>query len=261
MKRKERAAGILERLKAEYPAPRCALVHRNAFQLLSATILSAQCTDERVNQVTPALFRRFPTPKAMAGADPEEVMDLIRSTGFFRNKTKSLIGAATRIQEAYGGRVPDTMEDLLTLPGVARKTANVVLGTWFEKNVGVVVDTHVGRLSRRMGLTRETDPVKVERALMGLFPRPEWTDLSHRLILHGRAVCGARAPACDRCVVGADLCPSYEPSLGAPGGKKKVGGKKKAKKKAAKAKPKRKTARGKKKTVRGKKPAAKTRKA
>jgi len=218
MKRKERAAGILERLVAEYPKPRCALVHRSAFQLLAATILSAQCTDERVNRVTPALFRRYPNPKAMATADLDELRDLIRSTGFFRNKSKSLLGAAGRIVEAYRGRVPDTMEELLTLPGVARKTANVVLGTWFGKNEGVVVDTHVGRLSRRMGLTRETDPVKVERGLMKLFPREEWTDLSHRLILHGRAVCTARAPACDHCVVGAALCPSYEPETGpAPG--------------------------------------------
>ena len=213
MRRAERAARILERLVADYPEPKCALRHRSAFQLLCATILSAQCTDGRVNMVTPALFKRFGTPRALAAADPAEVEAIIRSTGFYRNKTKSLIRAATRMQEAYGGRVPDTMEDLLTLPGVARKTANVVLGTWFGKNVGVVVDTHVGRLSLRMGLTRNTDPWKVETDLMKLFPREEWTNLSHRMILHGRAVCAALTPRCDDCSLGAALCPSYEPDL------------------------------------------------
>jgi endonuclease-3 len=149
----------------------------------------------------------------MAAADMDELMDLIRSTGFYRNKSKSLIGAATRIVEVYRGRVPDSMEDLLTLPGVARKTANVILGTWFKKNEGVVVDTHVQRLTRRMKLTRQTDPQKIEVDLMKLFPRKEWTNLSHRLILHGRGVCQARIPRCDDCVLGAALCPSYEPDL------------------------------------------------
>jgi len=210
MKREERAKGILRRLKKAYPEPRCALDHGSAFQLLVATILSAQCTDERVNQVTPQLFRRFPTSKAMAKADAKEITELIRSTGFFNNKTKSLLGASDRLEETYGGEVPDTMEELLTLPGVARKTANVILGTWFGKNVGVVVDTHVSRLSRRMRLTRQTDPVRIEQDLMKLFPRKEWTDLSHRLITHGRRVCIARLPKCGDCVLGPDLCPSFE---------------------------------------------------
>lgn len=210
MTRKERAERIQEILAREYPAPRCALNHKTAFQLLCATILSAQCTDERVNKVTPALFARYPTPRALAGADPGDVTEIIRSTGFFNNKTKSLIGAAFRIVEDFGGTVPRTMEELLTLPGVARKTANVVLGTWFGKNVGVVVDTHVTRLSRRMGLTRNQTPEKIERDLMKVFPQDEWTNLSHRLILHGRAVCAARLPRCADCAVGT-VCPSYDP--------------------------------------------------
>jgi endonuclease-3 len=208
--RKTRARGILRALIREYPEPKCALEHRSAFQLLAATILSAQCTDERVNMVTPELFRRYPGPEAMAEADPAELESLIRSTGFFRNKTKSLLGASLRIVEEYGGKVPGTMEELLSLPGVARKTANVVLGTWFGENEGVVVDTHVQRLTRRMGLTRQSDPKKIEQDLMGLFPRKEWTDLSHRLIQHGRRVCQARAPRCGECVLGAKLCPSYQ---------------------------------------------------
>lgn len=209
--RQARATKILARLKREYPAPRCALDHVDAFQLLIATILSAQCTDERVNMVTPALFKRFPTARAMAAADPAELEELIRSTGFYRNKTKSILGASARITEVFAGKVPQTMEDLLTLPGVARKTANVVLGTAFGMNEGVVVDTHVQRLSQRMGLTKEHDPAKVEQDLMALFPREEWTDLSHRLILHGRQVCNARLPRCEVCVLGPDACPSYQP--------------------------------------------------
>jgi endonuclease-3 len=206
-----RSAAVLEALRREYPAPKCALVHRSAYELLVATTLSAQCTDERVNQVTPALFRRFPEARTLARARPETVIDLIRSTGFYNNKTKSLLGAAQRLVDAYGGEVPSTMEDLLTLPGVARKTANVVLGTWFGKNEGVVVDTHVQRLAHRIGLTRETDPARIERDLMALFPREEWTDLSHRLILHGRRVCRAPIPRCAVCVLGPDLCPSFQP--------------------------------------------------
>jgi len=178
---------------------------------LIATILSAQCTDERVNMVTPALFKRFPTARAMAAADPAELEELIRSTGFYRNKTKSILGASVRLTEVFGGKVPQTMEALLTLPGVARKTANVVLGSAFGMNEGVVVDTHVQRLSQRMGLSKEHDPAKVERDLMALFPREEWTDLSHRLILHGRQVCNARLPRCGACVLGPDACPSYQP--------------------------------------------------
>lgn len=210
MTRQERARRILSRLIREYPDPRCALEHENAFQLLVATILSAQCTDERVNRVTPELFSRYPTPQALAVADSNEVMELIRSTGFFRNKTRSLLGSAVAISREHGGRVPDTMEELLALPGVARKTANVVLGTWFGKNVGVVVDTHVHRLSRRMGLCRLADPKKIEPELMKLFPQTEWTNLSHRLIAHGRRVCLARLPRCEACVLGPDVCPSYD---------------------------------------------------
>jgi endonuclease III len=205
------AEGVLQALRREYPHPTCALDHANAFQLLVATILSAQCTDVRVNRVTPELFRLYPDARSMARAEPALLLELIRSTGFYRNKTKSLLGMSERVVEAYRGQVPDTMEDLLTLPGVARKTANVVLGTWFGKNEGVVVDTHVQRLSRRIGLTQEDDPVKIEKDLMTLFPREEWTNLSHRFIAHGRRVCRAPIPTCAVCVLGPDLCPSYDP--------------------------------------------------
>jgi endonuclease-3 len=213
MTRAERAKIVLRRLKRAYPDPRCALDHEDAFQLMVATILSAQCTDERVNMVTPKLFARFPDAEAMAAAVPAAVEDLIRSTGFFRNKTKSLLGASIRIRDEYGGRVPDTMADLLTLPGVARKTANVILGNAFGKNEGVVVDTHVGRLARRIGLSGHTDPVKVEKDLMKHFPRAEWTNLSHRLIDHGRRVCVARWPRCLECTIGKAGCRSYEPDV------------------------------------------------
>jgi endonuclease III len=209
--RRQRAVEILARLKQEYPEPRCALNHRNAYELMVATILSAQCTDVRVNMVTPEVFKRFPDPGSMAKADSSELKRLIQSTGFFNNKTKSLLGSTDRIVEIYKGKVPDTMEDLLSLPGIARKTANVILGTWFGKNDGVVVDTHVHRLSNRLGLTKHDDPVKIERDLMVLFPREEWTKLSHRLIQHGRQVCVARVPRCAVCVLGPDVCPSYEP--------------------------------------------------
>jgi endonuclease-3 len=207
--RAERALAILKRLRREYPEPRCALEHADPYQLLVATILSAQCTDERVNKVTPEVFRRWPTARELSRARGPEVERVIRSTGFFRNKTKSLLGASARITEVYGGEVPASMGDLLTLPGVARKTANVVLGTAYGRNEGVVVDTHVARLSLRMGLTRERDPEKIERDLMEVFPRREWTNLSHRLITHGRRVCVARLPRCAVCVVGKDLCPSF----------------------------------------------------
>ena len=162
--------------------------------------------------VTPALFKRFPPARSRWPPPiPRRLEELIRSTGFYRNKTKSILGASVRITEVFGGKVPETMEELLTLPGVARKTANVVLGTAFGMNEGVVVDTHVQRLSQRMGLTKEHDPAKVEQDLMALFPREEWTDLSHRLILHGRQVCNARLPRCEACVLGPDACPSYQP--------------------------------------------------
>jgi len=205
--KKERAAEIVRRLRAEYPDARCSLDHEDAYQLLVATILSAQCTDERVNQVTPALFARYPTPEDLAGARQEELEELIRSTGFFRNKTKSLLGMANAVVEEHGGRVPDEMDALVKLPGVGRKTANVVLGNAFGKAEGVVVDTHVTRLSNRLGLTRNKDPVKIEFDLMKVIAREDWTDLSHLFIYHGRAVCKAPKPRCGECVL-AGICPS-----------------------------------------------------
>jgi len=205
--RAERAAEILRRLQREYPGARCALEHRDAYQLLVATILSAQCTDVRVNMVTPAFFARYPSPESLARAEPAEVEEMIRSTGFFRNKTRSLIGMAQALVADYGGEVPRSMEELRVLPGVGRKTANVVLGNAFGINEGVTVDTHVTRLSRLLGLTRHDDPVKIEQDLMLLLPRPDWALLSHLLIFHGRQVCIARRPRCPDCVV-ASLCPS-----------------------------------------------------
>ena len=204
-----RAPLIFKRLVRAYPDAHCELDFKTPFQLLVATILSAQCTDKRVNMITPALFARYPTAEALAMADPREVEDLIRPTGFFRNKTKSLLGMAGALLDRFGGRVPESMADLITLPGVGRKTANVILGTAFGTPEGVVVDTHVGRVSRRLGLTRLSDPVKVESVLMKLFPRKNWTLLSHLLIFHGRRVCVARRPRCAECVLN-DLCPSSE---------------------------------------------------
>ena len=198
---------LLKALHERYGNAECALDHKNAFELLAATILSAQCTDKRVNMVTPALFKRFPTPAAMAKADPGEMEDLVRTTGFFRNKAKSLIGMAAALQHDHAGEVPRTLEALIKLPGVARKTANVVLGVAYGIAVGVVVDTHVGRLSRRLGLTQHTDAVKVEKDLQALLPPDEWIGFSHMLIHHGREVCAARKPVCDQCML-ADLCPS-----------------------------------------------------
>ncbi|HEX2218578.1 MAG TPA: endonuclease III [Gemmatimonadales bacterium] len=203
----ERAATILARLKAAYPDAHCALDHADAYQLLVATILSAQCTDARVNQVTPKFFARYRTPEELARADQSEVEELIRSTGFFRNKARSLIGMARAVVADHAGDVPRTMEELRDLPGVGRKTANVVLGNAYGINEGVTVDTHVTRLSRLLGLTRHDDPVRIEQDLMPLFPREEWALLSHLLIFHGRQVCVARRPRCPDCVV-ADLCPS-----------------------------------------------------
>ncbi len=201
-----RAAQLFTRLRALYPDAKCALEHRNAFELLIATILSAQCTDVRVNMVTPALFTKYPTPAAFVKATPQDIEEMIRSTGFYRNKAKSILGASKLLVEKYDGQVPRTMEELLELPGVARKTANVVMGNAFGLNVGMVVDTHIGRLSRRLGLSKHADPVKVEQDLMSLFPTENWTLLAHLLIYHGRQVCAARKPACDRCTL-ADLCP------------------------------------------------------
>ncbi|MAE67664.1 MAG: endonuclease III [Phycisphaeraceae bacterium] len=203
---REKADRIYRELEALYPDATCALKHRGPFQLLIATILSAQCTDVRVNMVTPALFRRFPTPRRMADAGRDELEELVRTTGFFRNKAKSIKGASTRITDLHGGRVPKAMDELLQLPGVARKTANVVLGNAFGINEGVVVDTHVGRLSRRLGLTRQKDPVRIERDLMVRFDASRWTMLAHLLIYHGRQVCAARKPKCEDCAL-AELCP------------------------------------------------------
>jgi len=205
-KQLDHASAVYDELLRLYPDAECALKHRNAFELLVATILSAQCTDVRVNMVTPGLFAKYPTPAAFVVAEQEAIEKQIQSTGFYRNKAKSLKGASQRIVDEFAGDVPDTMDDLLTLPGVARKTANVVLGNAFGKNEGVVVDTHVGRLSIRLGLTKHTDPKKVEQDLMALFPRQTWTMLAHLLISHGRAVCAARKPACERCTL-ADICP------------------------------------------------------
>jgi endonuclease-3 len=202
-----RAPLIISRLKRAYPDAACALHHRNPFELICATILSAQCTDARVNLVTPELFARFPTPAALAQAQPAEVEEIIRSTGFFRNKTKSLIGMAQALVADHGGQVPRNMDELRALPGVGRKTANVVLGNAYAINEGITVDTHVNRVSRRLGLTREDDPAKIEQDLMPLFPQDEWALLSHLLIFHGRQICVARRPRCPECVV-ADLCPS-----------------------------------------------------
>ena len=203
---KRRAQRIYRTLQKTYPDARTALHHRNAFELLVATILSAQCTDQRVNMVTPELFRQYPDAPALADAEPTDVERLVKTTGFYRNKTKSIQGAARTLVERHGGEVPDTMEELLELPGVARKTANVVLGNAFNKSVGVVVDTHVARLSKRLGFTEHTDPKKIERDLMALFPRKQWTALSHLLIFHGRSICKARGPECSRCPVNKD-CP------------------------------------------------------
>jgi endonuclease-3 len=203
----KRAPVIFRRLSDEYPNANCALDHRSPYELLAATILSAQCTDKRVNMVTPALFAKYPGTRALAEANPAELEEIIRSTGFFRNKTKSLIGMAAAVTELHAGAVPDSMAALVALPGVGRKTANVVLGNAFGRNEGVVVDTHVARLSRRLALTGQSDPAKIEQDLMAIFPRPQWTLLAHLLISHGRAVCDARRPQCDRCTVQA-LCPS-----------------------------------------------------
>lgn len=201
-----RAAEIYRRLHKLYPDAKCALNHRSAFELLIATILSAQCTDVRVNMVTPALFKRFPKPADFAAADLDEIETLIRSTGFYRNKAKAIQGASQLIVEQHGSKVPQTMDELLTLPGVARKTANVVLGNAFGINEGMVVDTHIGRLSRRLALSRHDSPQNVEIDLMQLFPREQWMMLAHLLIYHGRQICFARKPACDRCAL-SDLCP------------------------------------------------------
>ena len=195
----ERLAEILRILNETYPNVKCALHHNDAWELLVATILSAQCTDVRVNMVTPGLFKKYPTPKHFAALNPEELEPDIRSTGFFRNKSKSVVGAAREVVDNFGGKVPEDMDQLLTLPGVARKTANVVLGSWFGRAEGVVVDTHVHRISRRLELTKENDPGKIEQDLIKILPREKWIDFSHQIIHHGRAICVARTPRCAEC--------------------------------------------------------------
>jgi len=209
--KKKRARKLLTALKKLYPEADCALMHRDPFQLLVATILSAQSTDETVNKVTPVLFDTYPTPNALAEAPREDIENIVHATGFFRQKAKSIQGTAAAVADEFGGEVPDQMDALTSLPGVARKTANVVLGTAFGKNDGVVVDTHIGRLATRLALTwtskNDKDAVKIERDLMEIIPRKEWTYVGHALIWHGRRVCAARKPACDVCTL-AKHCPS-----------------------------------------------------
>jgi endonuclease-3 len=197
--REARVREILKDLDIMYPNVTCALTHRNAWELLVATILSAQCTDKRVNEVTPGLFAKYPTPQDFAAARQEVLASDIRSTGFFNNKSKSVIGAAKKVVNEFGGKVPRTMEELLTVPGAARKTANVVLGTAYNVAVGVVVDTHVQRVSKRLDLTKHDDPVKIEQDLIKIIPQEKWILFSHQIIHHGRALCVARKPKCSEC--------------------------------------------------------------
>ncbi len=208
----QRVREIIARLEKAYPDAKCALHHENPFQLLVATILSAQCTDVRVNMVTPELFRKHPTPQDFANVRQEVLEQEIRSTGFYRNKAKSIIAASKKIVQDFGGKVPRTMDELLTLPGVARKTANVVLGTAFGKGVGVVVDTHVQRIARRLDLTREEAPEKIERDLMQVIPQEKWISFSHEVIFHGRQCCIARQPKCAACPV-EELCYSEDKTI------------------------------------------------
>jgi endonuclease-3 len=205
---RQRARQIVRILAKTYPAAHCALHYENPLQLLIATILSAQCTDVRVNMVTPALFARYPDARAFASANPRELETAIQSTGFFRNKARNIIACCKTLVEKYGGEVPGTMDELVPLPGIGRKTANVILSNAFGVP-GITVDTHVGRVSRRLGLTMHTDPVKVERDLMELIPKKEWTMFSHRMIFHGRQICFARRPACEKCPL-AKVCPKID---------------------------------------------------
>jgi endonuclease-3 len=214
---KARAGKVARRLAGLYPDAECALRHENPLQLLVATILSAQCTDARVNLVTPALFARYPDARAFAEADADELQSLIKSTGFFRNKARNIIACCRKIVERHGGQVPGTLDELVALDGIGRKTANVVLGDAFGVP-GITVDTHVGRLSRRLGLSRHADPHKVERDLMSVLPPREWTEFSHRMIFHGRQVCHARKPRCEQCTL-KQLCPrlGVRPAARSPG--------------------------------------------
>jgi endonuclease III len=211
--RKARIAEILRRLDQMYPGATCALLHRNPWELLVATILSAQCTDKRVNLVTPGLFAKYPTPRDFAAVKPEVLADDIRSTGFFNNKAKSIVGAARKVVAEFGGKVPRTIEEMLTIPGAARKTANVVLGTAYGIASGIVVDTHVQRIAARLDLTKESDPVKIERDLMKIIPKERWILFSHQVILHGRALCVARNPKCAECALN-DLCYAKDKTAG-----------------------------------------------
>ncbi len=211
-KKQERAGDIAVRLKRTYPKAKCSLDFTSPLELLIATMLSAQSTDARVNIVTKSLFRKYTSAQAYAGASQQEMERDVKQTGFFRNKAKAVIAAGRAIVERHGGEVPQTMEELTALPGVGRKTANVVLANAFRKPVGVVVDTHVSRVSGRLGLTRHDDPVKIEQDLMGLIPQKEWTSFSHRMILHGREICVARKPKCRECQLN-ELCPSAEEPL------------------------------------------------
>lgn len=224
---KAHARRVVAALKREYPETACALVHADPYQLLVATILSAQCTDARVNTVTPELFRRYQDASVLAGADPSELQSIIRSTGFFRAKARNLLAMARQVAERHGGVIPEDLESLTKLSGVGRKTANVVLGTAFGVAEGVVVDTHVKRLARRLGLTTGTTPEQIERELMRIVPRAEWVDLSHRLIQHGRRICVARRPRCPACSL-AGLCPrigvASAPVTKSPGRRKATGG-------------------------------------
>jgi len=210
--KKQRALEILARLKRLYPDAVCSLDYETPVQLLVATILSAQCTDERVNKVTPELFRQYPDALSLASADLDDIVTLVRSTGFYRNKAKNIQAACRMIVTEFGGEVPRTMAEMVRLPGAARKTANVVLAHAYGINAGVTVDTHVKRLCGRLGLTKHIDPIHVERDLMKLLPQPDWENWSIRLVYHGRAVCNARKPACDRCEL-SDLCSFYQNPL------------------------------------------------
>lgn len=207
--RQQRIREIIKILRKEYPQVRTALNYRTPFELLVATILAAQCTDERVNKVTPALFQKYPTIESLARARQEELENDIRSTGFFRNKARNIIALSRKLVEDYQGKVPDSMEELIKLPGVARKTANIVLSSAFRKAQGIAVDTHVRRLSERLGLSRQNDPDKIERDLMAIVPRADWLDFNYLLVDHGRKVCQARKPLCPQCVI-QHLCPSFE---------------------------------------------------
>lgn len=218
MESKRRAARVVASLRGEYPEADCALRHVDAFQLLIATILSAQCTDERVNQVTPGLFAQYPTPADLAACPLPALEKAIQSTGFFRNKARNIQACCRQLVERHGGHIPRDLDALVQLPGVGRKTANVVLGTAFGLPTGVVVDTHVTRLAGRMGLTRETDAVKIEQDLIKILPRDEWIAFSHRMIHHGRRICNARKPNCDECVL-SDACPRVGVVPAAPSAK------------------------------------------